>query len=331
MDVGDLLNILLMVTVIVISIVISFNLPYIAYGIFGRENPFAIYQIAISLNYISSFPGDFNISISYPGIENGEFRIARVIRDVGLKGNSYVSEGACAEKNHVNDLINAIINAAIASIPIEIKGAPTIRNIFINALIQSGKNYIIGEVIFHSIIITTSLISGNFMDIFSSFIREAARERLGYFVSIASEKGTEYAMEFAGVLITTIIKYVLKLAGPWGILASFAANMAIYLASNIYSLIMGAISVEYNCLKGMRGGVQYVYINYRDITFSQNLKVPINFSEIKGLAETFDGWLYKVSMVDEINNKIYVLSNVSIYTKDNEIRIRPTYVEFSKR
>jgi len=331
MDVGDLLNILLMVTVIVISIVISLNLPYIAYGIFGKENPFAIYQIAISLNYISSSPGEYNVSISYPGVVSGEFRIARIIRDVELKGNSYVSEGACAEKNHVNDLINAVINAAIASIPIEIKGAPTVKNIFINALIQSGKNFIIGEVLFQGIVVTTSIISGNFMDIFSSFIKKAARERLGYFVSIASEKGTEYAMEFAGVLITTIIKYVLKLAGPWGILASFAGNLIIYLASNVYSLIMGAVSVEYNCLKGIRGGVQYIYINYKDVMFSQNLKVSINFSEIKGLAEIFDRWLYKVSMFDEIDNKIYVLSNVSIYTQDNEIWIRPIYVESSKK
>jgi len=331
MDVGDLLNVLLMVTVIVISIVISLNLPYIAYNFFGRENPFAVYQIAISLNYFSSFPGDFNISISYPGIENGEFRIARVIRDVELKGNSYVSEGACLEINHVNDLINAIINAAIASIPIEIKGAPTIKNIFINALIQSGKNFLIGEALFQSIVVITSLISGNFMDIFSSFIKKAAHERLGYFVSIATEKGKEYATEVAGVMITMIIKYVLKLAGPWGFVASFVGNLIIYLASNIYNLIMGAVSVEYNCLKGIRGGVQYVYMNYRDITFSQNLKVPINFFEIKGLAEIFDKWLYKVSMFDKIDNRVYVLSNVSIYTKDNEIWVRPIYVESSEK
>jgi len=331
MDTGELLNVLLMVTVIVISIIISFNLPYIAYSFFGRENPFAVYQIAISLNYISSFPGDFNISISYPGIENGEFRVARVIRDAGLKGNSYVSEGACSEKRHVEDLINAIISAVIASIPIEIKGAPTAKNILINVLIQSGKSYIIGEVLVQSVVVITSIISGNFMDLLSSFVKKAARERLGYFVSIASEKGKEYAMDFIGVMFTTIIKYVLKLAGPWGFLASFVGNLVIYLASNIYSLIMGAISVEYNCLKGIRGGVQYIYINYRDITFSQNLKVPMNFFEIKGLAEVFDGWLYKVSMVDEIDNRIYVLSNVSIYTKGNEIWVRPVYTEYDKR
>jgi len=331
MDVGDLLNVLLMITIIAISIVISLNLPYIAYGIFGKENPFAVYQIAIYLNYISSFPGDFNVSISYPGIENGEFRIAKIISDNGLKGNSYVAEGACAEKNHVEDLINAVISSIIASIPIEIKGAPTVKNIFVNALVQSGKNFIIGEVLLQGTIVITSIVSGNFIDILSYFMRKMARERLGYFISIATEKGKEYTMDFIGTLVSMIVRYVLKLAGIWGILASFTANLIIYLASNIYSLIMGAISVEYNCLKGIRGGVQYIYINYKDITFSQNLRVPINFYEIKGLAETFDGWLYKVSMYDEINNRVYVLSNVSIYTIGNEIWVKPIYYEVNKR
>jgi len=347
MDIGDLLNILLAVIVIVIAILLALNLPKIAYGVSGQENPFAIYQIAISLNYFSSFPGDFDIKISYPGIEQCEFRIATYHRNnEGTidKGNSYVSEGFCNEVNHFQELIFDAISAALAAIPINIPGlskGASIGKLVVRTVIAAGKMFLWREFISFIGTVATVLMSGNPLDLFSSFIRRVAREKLSYFAQVATEKGMGFAQTVMELSINAVIRYVLGFTGIYGWAIGFVINLAIAVADNLYKLIRGATDPTYNCLKGFETNIlqlkasQYIYMEYRKVYFSQNLYMPLNFQNIekdgKKLANLTDGWLYKVSMAEGTDKKVYVLSEVNIYTKDNNIWAKPNYQEVIKQ
>jgi len=343
MDIGDLLNILLAVIVIVIAILLALHLPKIAYGASGQENPFAIYQIAISLNYFSSFPGEFNIKISYPGIEQCEFRIATFHRDEKSgkvdKGNSYVSEGFCSEKNHLKDIGFDILSALSAAVPIDIPGlgkGASMGKLVIGTIIRAGKIFFWRQVISFLATVAMNIMSGNPLDLFSSFIRRVAKERLRYFAQIAAEKGMEFAQILIEVVINVVVRYVLKFTGLLGYAVSFGLNLLIGLWDNIYDVIRGWTDVTYNCLRGFQGETQYVYIEFDRVYYSQNMYVPLKpqdkrISNIK-LAELTEGWLYKVSMSEKAgDNKLYVLSEVIIYTKDNSIWIEPNYQEIIKQ
>jgi len=335
MDIGDLLNVLLAVIIIIIAIVLALNLPKIAFGTSGQENPFAIYQIAISLNYFSSFPGEFDIKISYPGIEKSEFRIARFFSD---KGNSYVSEGFCAERNHLEDLAFDAILVLFVSVPIEIPGVGKgvdMGRLFVRTVIESGKMFFWFELIDFFAMTAIEILSGNPLDLFSSFIRRVANERLSYFVQVASEKGMEFSQMTVMMLVSSMVGSVLKLGGIPGFLISFGINFAIVAADNIYDLIRGLTDDTYNCLKGFQGATQYIYTEFRNVYYSQNLYMQLNFKRTerdgKVLADLTGGWLYKVSMTEETDKKIYVLSEVKIYARDNIIWVEPNYEEIIKQ
>jgi len=335
MDIGDLLNVLLAVIVIVISIALALNLPYIAYGASGQENPFAIYQIAISLNYFSSFPGEFHINVSYPGINQCEFRIARFVSD---KGNSYVSEGYCDEKDHAKELAFDIISAILTSIPIDISGlskGASMGKLVVKTVIEAGKIFLWNE--FISFIMTTAvnLLSGNPIDMFSSFIRNVAKQRLRYFAQVAAEKSMEFADILIGLLVNSVVRYVLGFTGIYGFAINFVINFGIAIADNIYNWIRGATDVAYNCLKQGGPRFQYVYMEYNKVYYSQNLHMPLEFQNIliggKSLSGVADDWLYKVSMTEEVGNEIYVLSSVEIYTENDKIKVNPVYINTTKQ
>jgi len=334
MDIGDLLNVLLAVIIIIIAIVLALNLPKIAFGTSGQENPFAIYQIAISLNYFSSFPGEFDIKISYPGIEKSEFRIARFFSD---KGNSYVSEGFCNEINHFEELKFDILSALIAAIPINIPGlsrGASMGRIVARTVIEAGKMYLGLQLIEFLGMTAVEILSGNPLDLFSSFIRRVARERLSYFAQIASEEGIEYAQMTIEMLINSMVRYVFGFTGLYGFAISFGINFAIAVADNVYNLIRGFSDVTYNCLRsGVK--VQYVYMEFKKVYYSQNLYTQLDLEKIerdgKILANLTEGWLYKVSMTEETDKKIYVLSEVEIHKSSDRIQVKPNYTEIIKQ
>lgn len=330
-----MLNVLLAVIVIVISIALALSLPKIAFGMSGQENPFAIYQIAISLNYFSSFPGNFNITISYPGIEQCEFRIATFHRDEsGIidKGNSYVSEGFCNEVNHVQNLINAAISAALSSIPVEIPGlgnGVSAEKLIVGTVIEAGKMYLWSQLISFTATFIINLLSGNPIDMFSSFVESFSRQGLGYFAQVVANQGMEFAQLVFSLLITSVVRYVLGFTGIYGFAISFAINFAIAIAGDIYQWIRGITDVTYNCLHQGGVGVQYVYMEYNRVYYSQNLYIPLDLQNVEigntYLAKLTDGWLYKVSMVENVDSIIYVLSGVEIYTDNGEIEVNPIY------
>jgi len=343
MDIGDLLNILLATIVIVIAILLALHLPKMAYGVLGQENPFAIYQIAISLNYFSSFPGEFSIKIHYPGIVQCESRIATFHRNREGKidkGNSYVSEGFCEERNHIENLKNTIISALFSAIPVNIPGLEkgvSAGKLIVGTIVEAGKIFLWNQIISFIATVAIEIMSGNPIDLFSSFIKRLARERLSFLAQVAVEKGIEFAQILVSVGINVFIRAA-GLTGPIGYFASFVIHLFVGFLSDLWDMIRGTFDPAYNCLKG-EFGVQYVYIEYRKVYYSQNLHVPLNFVNItikegnnmKKLAELTDDWLYKIFMTESIDNKVYVLSEINIYTKDGNIWVEPKYQEMIKQ
>ncbi|RIB35550.1 MAG: hypothetical protein BXU00_00370 [Candidatus Nanoclepta minutus] len=342
MDIGEMLNILLAVFVILISIFLALELPYLSLKYSTNSNPFAIYHVAVSLDYFSSFPGNFYVKIDYPGIENVEFRISSYkIQNNLITGNSYVSEGICNIKNHLEDIAFDIITSVMfAFSPIKLEGEGAVKSAteaIIKTLIEASRVYAIGEILSLGFTAFGYIASGNFMDAFRNFVLRVNRDSIGYFRDIVIEKGTQFTETAGRMIVSTVIRLILKslnVMGPWGWVISFTANLAISLADNVYSLVRGNSDVEYNCLKGIVGTTQYVYVEFNRIDFSQNLYVPIEFQYVIKddlvLSRVEGGWLYKVYTMDESTDKYYILNYFEISKDRERIFVRPIYSEIAK-
>ncbi len=332
-----MLNALLMVAIIVMSIFLSMNLVLLSAKHFSNVNPFAIYQIAIAINYFSSFPGDFSVEVPYPGIDKGEFRVTSYINL--NTGNSYVSEGVCEIKDHLAEIGYAALDAFLYSIPVgEISGeitASAVRSIVFKTILEAGKVFLISEVLSEAITAIYYSSQGNFMDFLYNFVKRFSQENIEAFKDTISQQGVGFAEVAGRMLLTTAIRLALsalEMTG-WGFAVAFAANFLIGIAGTLYEIIQGMWNPTYNCLMQVGPTKQTVYVQFNKIDFSQNLYRPLTFVNKEFyrdnsklvLAAVVDGWLYKVSMKGSLDKTVYTLDNVMIYTKGNKIIIEPEF------
>ncbi|MEM4772950.1 MAG: hypothetical protein QW648_02995, partial [Nanoarchaeales archaeon] len=111
MEISDFLNILLVFLIISFSIIITLRLAFLNMKYIISLNPFAIYQIAVSINYLSSNIGNFTTTIITPGMELVEYRISSYSEGILGYRPAYVSSGVCSLKDHLQELAYDAINA----------------------------------------------------------------------------------------------------------------------------------------------------------------------------------------------------------------------------
>ncbi|MEM1782536.1 MAG: hypothetical protein QW483_01470, partial [Nanopusillaceae archaeon] len=273
MDVGDLLNALAAIFVILIAIMLSLNLPYLSAKYIFSYNPFSIYQTAIYLNYIYTYPGNYSAEIKYDGkyLWRYELRISN-------SSESYISIGECFEKDHLSNIASDLFSSLLFTVgSIKVSGVTTRIADLSKQIIFYSLDIAKASIIFTEITRIISLFSYSGGDI-NKFIKSfIVTYHLNSPIEAISSKLEEYGKITSEILtrnlLSTLIRFavskVLASTGI-GIVVVFLANFAIGLADNIYDWFLGFWDVRYNCLKDPGFGKQLIYNESEKVIYSQN-------------------------------------------------------------
>lgn len=353
MDIGEFLNIILMLLIISFSIIITARLAFLNMKYMVALNPFTIYQIAVSINYLSSNVGDFLALIETPGMEFIEYRISSYSKGTLGYRPAYVSSGICNLKDHLQELASDAINALFYTIAggafVGIEKMPVagmIKAFLKTAAIETARIYFFSK-LFEGIFTLLPIFSPGKPIELKEILIEFVRSR-SYFsdpANLAEEVKNDFLSGYAQTTvrvvvsgaIRTIISKALTSTGI-GFIIAFFANFIIEAADNIASIIRGKTDPEYECLYTIVNGFgkQVIYVQMERVEYTPNLNVNLEFMSVTGckdLSKYVDNVVYKITGYQPCEDEwAYLLKNITIYKDENSKKtsIKANYEKVKK-
>ncbi|MEM4588033.1 MAG: hypothetical protein QXW13_00730 [Nanopusillaceae archaeon] len=354
MDIGEFLNIILMLLIISFSIIITARFAFLNMKYMVALNPFTIYQIAISINYFSSNVGDFLALIETPGMEFIEYRISSYSKGILGYRPAYVSSGICTLKDHVQELFSDVINALYYTIAGgafvgvgKMPAAAMIKAFLKTAIIETARIYFFSK-LFEGIFTLLPIFGSGkpieLKEMFTEFVR--LRSYFSNPAKLAEEVKNDFLSGYAQTAvrivvsgaIRVIISKALTSTGIVGFAIAFFVNFLIEVADNIAAIIRGKTDPEYDCLYTIINGFgkQVIYVQMERIEYTPNLNINLEFISVTGckdLSKYVGNVVYKITGYQPCEDEwAYLLKNITIYKDENSKKtsIKANYEKVKK-
>lgn len=356
MDIGDFLNVLLMLLIISFAIIITYRLAFLNMKYQTALNPFLIYQVAVTLNYFSANIGNFEAVIDSPGTELVEYRISSYSESFLEYNPAYVAAGVCTIRDHLREVLFDAVSAALSTVfvgkyfsPLDNMkfGKDFVKEFLKITFMETVKAYAISKIMEGAFALISIFTSGSGKDIREMMINVLKFMSLkeNNLAKLAEDAKKDLMSDFpytfariAGAGIARMIMNKVLSASGIGVVVAFAINFFIEFVDNLIDILNGIFNVEFNCLYNTNQiGKQVIFNVVEKIEYTPNNNLRLNFINVEEcgikLSEYQENWLYKITGYQPCpDGRAYRLFNISIRKNEelNTIDIKANYKQVKK-